>query len=525
MAAPLLLLLLLLTFITGVHPLTWVNVKVGDMVELHCGSCELNDSVTLWRRENEPTVFLYSNMSAAEQDQLGVIVHQNVLVILSTSENHGGNYSCTQLGNTSNQSWFLLRVYSTQSKEYDKKYTYDTTCYTQKACTLVCPTANRPEVDIPNLTSTGITWHKNGELSEGYFPSIEEKNSGVYICTWSYLYSGQTYNRSFIMILDVLTEKHGASGISSPQDGQVFHVELDTTVVITCKAVPDSCRFNSLFWLSDDQFVEDDQSCRVFNNFTCNDTSKEMAAFLVFNKVQEEDLSKNFTCKFESDQRTAFTTITLTQIARPSYITVAACTVIIVAVMAAAVVIYMKFKVDIALYFRDTLGCRSSSSDGKSYDAFLMCYKSDADGGLDEDDRRWLERTLEEQFGYKLCLYDRDVIPGQAQAEAVLDSVGQSRAVVLVPCSPDPGPGTALLSAIHAALVERRTRLVFIDTAQTEGSRSSSLAEALQLLSEAGDCITWRGRTPSSSSSFWKQLRYHLPAPQRAQKQMYQLLP
>lgn len=113
-----------------------------------------------------------------------------------------------------------------------------------------------------------------------------------------------------------------------------------------------------------------------------------------------------------------------------------------------------------------------------------------------------------------------------AEVEAVLDSVGQSRAVVLVPCSPDPGPGTALLSAIHAALVERRTRLIFIDTAQTEGSRSSSLPEALQLLSEAGDYVTWRGRTPSSSSSsFWKQLRYHLPAPQRAQKQTYQLLP
>lgn len=53
--------------------------------------------------------------------------------------------------------------------------------------------------------------------------------------------------------------------------------------------------------------------------------------------------------------------------------------------------------------------------DGKSYDAFLMCYKSSFDGGLNEDDIKYLINTLEDQFGYSLCLYDRDVSPGQGE--------------------------------------------------------------------------------------------------------------
>lgn len=52
-------------------------------------------------------------------------------------------------------------------------------------------------------------------------------------------------------------------------------------------------------------------------------------------------------------------------------------------------------------------------SDGKSYDAFFMCYKCNTPGGLNAHDARWLESVLEERFGYSLCLYDRDVLPGR----------------------------------------------------------------------------------------------------------------
>ena len=113
--------------------------------------------------------------------------------------------------------------------------------------------------------------------------------------------------------------------------------------------------------------------------------------------------------------------------------------VIIVMVIVLTVVGCVKFKMGNALPLQDALASYSSFSggihvsgssvrsslavsecdstvfgvvclDGKSYDAFLMSYESVTDAGLNEDDRKWLERVLEDTFGYSLC---RDISPGK----------------------------------------------------------------------------------------------------------------
>lgn len=48
-----------------------------------------------------------------------------------------------------------------------------------------------------------------------------------------------------------------------------------------------------------------------------------------------------------------------------------------------------------------------------------MCYKSDTEAGLNEEDRRWLEKVLEEEFGYNLCIYERDVLPGEGAVHSI----------------------------------------------------------------------------------------------------------
>ncbi|KAM6943567.1 interleukin-18 receptor 1-like [Xenentodon cancila] len=528
------LLVFLLTLITGACPLMLKEkyVRAGDMLALYCGDeqCNNGDSETVWKKDTDQELLLLSNMSAAEQKQMGVMVFGNCFVILNASVNHPGNYSCDSRRRgrtTSIQFWYTVAVYTTQTKEFEKRDEYPMTCYRQQSCTLNCP--HDLAEDAPNITKRSITWHKDGEPSPSYFPSVEEKDSGVYICKSSYLYAGQMYNMTFAVPLTVKQETiRKYSKITSPQDGQVFHVELGTKVVIPCEAITSSCDV-PLFWLSNASFVDDDNQSRVFYRESCIPDTKRIRASLVFREVSEEDLSKNYTCKLQSDGKHKNVTITLAKEVYifflilslqaqhfPSYTSLAVCVLIIVVAMAVTVVIYVKFKVDVILFLRDTLGCRRSSSDGKNYDAFLMCYKSVTNGGLDEDDRKWLESTLEERYGYNLCCYDRDVLPGTAVVEAVLECIEQSRTVVLVPSSPDPNPGSSLLSVIHAALVERQTRLIFLITEQADASTSGSFAEALHLLSEAGDCVTWKGRP--APSSFWKQLRYHLLAPQRASK-------
>ncbi|XP_008290774.1 interleukin-18 receptor 1-like [Stegastes partitus] len=505
--------LLFFTLTAGVCPVTSkeIRVKAGEIVALYC---EGGDGKTLWKSNSSQGMYLYNKMSATEQRQIGVVVHENILVILNASINHQGNYECSS-GNTSSQHWINLTVY-TQSKDM-----YSRKCFTEEFCKLYCP-----DIYIPadKFTSKGTTWNKEAP-ENGEFSSVEEKHSGVYTCTKSYLYHGQTYNVTFRVNLSVLPhKKRKTAEIQKPRNNEEFQVELGSPKVINCEAFTHSDTV-SLFWFSGETFFDKKESSPVYYNTTWNNTEKKMTASLVFTKVLEEHLSKNYTCKLENDIQTPkFVTITLTRKARPSYISLAVCIVFFVVVSVVTVVIYVKFKVDISLFLRDTLGCHSSTSDGKSYDAFLMCYKSDTDEGLNAQDRKTLESVLEERFGYSLCLYDRDILPGNAVAQAVLDCIEQSRTVVLVPTSPDPGLGSGLLSVIHEALVEKQTRLVFINTETPEMSNSGSLQDALQLLSEAGNHVTWKGMSSMlPSSSFWKQLRYYLPAPQHAPKM--QLLP
>ncbi|XP_070765626.1 interleukin-18 receptor 1-like [Enoplosus armatus] len=514
----------LLVSLTGVCSLRTrqIYVNAGEMVALQCPLRGHGDAKRIWTSYTTKEMDL-TNMSSAELRQNGVLVHERNLVILSTSVNHQGNYSCS-LGNASSQSWFRLTVYTTQ-REYEERTKYPVTCYTQESCTLHCPDVNMPAVNTPDITSSGIIWNKEGESlpRDSHFSSAEENDHGVYTCTRSYLYHGQIYNMTFTVELDVRpkAESEKSSVIISPRNFEKCHVDLGSTVVIDCKAVLYS-DFDEVFWLSGNSFVGTNNNLPVFYNYTKEKNTEEikMTASLVFKQVSEKDLSENYTCKLDTDhQYSSFVTIILVRKPRPSYVSLAVGIVCMMAVMVVSVVIYVKFKIDIILFLRDTLGCHRSTSDGKSYDAFLMCYKSDTDAGLNAYDRNWLNSVLEDRFGYSLCLYDRDVLPGNTVAEAVLDCIERSRTVVLVPTSPDPGPGSGLLSAIHAALVERQTRLVFIKTETTEESKSGSLPEALQLLAKAGECVTWRGlRSMPPSSSFWKQLRYYLPAPQHAPK-------
>ncbi|XP_054626642.1 interleukin-1 receptor-like 1 isoform X3 [Dunckerocampus dactyliophorus] len=499
-----------------------IYVKAGDMVVLQCpqpARYRRAGGEVMWISENSQEMDL-NNMSPAEQKKAGLMHHGRSLYILTASVNHQGNYSCSQR-NTSSQFWFRVTVYTKLSREMENRTRYSMTCYTEESCTLTCPDSDVPDPNTPNITSYDLTWHKIGESLhevDSYFSNVEKKDSGIYTCIRPYLYDGQIYNMSFTLVLDVQPsqtnmDKHAV--ITSPRANETIYVDVGFPAVIKCEALKYSVPI-SLFWLIGSTFVEMNDSLPVFYNSTRETTTEgeKNIVSLVFKKVTEDALSKHYTCKMESlSQDSSNVTISLAQKDRPSHLSLVLCPVVIVAVMAVTVTVYIKFKIHITLFLRDTLGCHMRISDGKTYDVFLMCYKSDTVTGLNICDRKWLENVLEERFHYKLCLYDRDVLPGQAVAEAVLDCIEQSRSVVLIPSPVDAFLESGLLSVVHAALVQRKTSLVFIKPETTEEAQSGSVEEALQLLHKTGHCVTWEGLSSMlPSSSFWKKLRYHLPA-------------
>eukprot|EP00063_Salmo_salar_P033252 XP_014008087.1 PREDICTED: interleukin-18 receptor 1-like [Salmo salar] len=277
-----------------------------------------------------------------------------------------------------------------------------------------------------------------------------------------------------------------------------------------------------LQWLENRSFVEENQeTLPVFYN-TSEENGHHQAS-LVIRQVSEEQLRNRYTCQVESPSRNSNVSIIFQQKSPPQFhflvlgiLGVFAVTVVVVTV------VYVKLKVDIILFLRDDLGWHHHNvSDGKRYDAYVLCYKSDTESGVSEEDRRQVEEVLEEEYGYSLCLYDRDVLPGEAVAEAVLGCIEQSRRLILVPSSLGLNPGQdsqySLLTGLHAALVERQTWLVLIQTESAPDSQVDleldSLPEALRLLAQSGHTVTWRGsHSKPLSSPFWKELRYRMPA-------------
>ncbi|KAM9409796.1 interleukin-1 receptor-like 1 isoform 2-T2 [Pholidichthys leucotaenia] len=510
-------------------------IMEGEMVVMHCAHHRKHNGGNgemVWSSNTTQNNVSGDMLTSAEQRYRDMLIHGRTLIIFRVSEDHQGIYTCS-LGNSS--SLFRVTVYKGYSSEYEENTHYLSLCFTQESCTLYCPGINISTLNIPNITSNGIQWHKEGKSSptQNHFSSTDKDDSGVYTCTRSYLYHGRSYNMTFKVDLKVHPgEEFGESAILSPNSDDVFYVDLDSTVVIDCKAVIYS-EFDGIFWLSGESFVEENSSLPVFYNYTRQNDSKSiiMTASLVFTKVSEEDLLTDYTCKLESDhQASSFVSITLRNKAHLPFLYPALFIVGITVVVILTAVVCAKQKLNIALFLRDTLGCYCSTLDGKIYDVCLMCYKNDSDSGLTEDDRKGLESILKEKFGYNVCLYDPEVpaensdsnvVPVKG-AETVVDCIKQSRTVVLVPSSSDSGLKLEQLEGIREALEEQHTRLVFIKTEKAEDLSTGSLLAVLQSLSKSEDSITWNGKgSMQTCSSFWKHLRYSLPAPPRAQRQDY----
>uniref|UniRef100_A0A3P9ICY5 Ig-like domain-containing protein n=1 Tax=Oryzias latipes TaxID=8090 RepID=A0A3P9ICY5_ORYLA len=511
--------LFLLILFTGVELLKpkVFNVREGEIVVMHCHQ-EADDTGLIWTIPSGQKMNQTSSASAsADQSHMGVLIHGWNLVVLRASLGHQGNYSCS-LGNGSSQIWFRLTVCTAQSREYEEWNQYPVTCYTQEPCTLYCPAANVPCANISGISSRGITWNKEGETShsQSHFSSVQLKDSGMYICTRSYMHKGQIYYKTFAVVLNVQTDEQlGESVIVSPKQNQVFQVDLgefSAMMVIDCKAVMTS-ETDEVFWLSGESFVEEDDNLPVFYNYSWvkGAIGMVMTTSLIFKKVSEDDLSRNYTCKLQSDhQLSTFVTIILTPKVSDVSISLIICIVgIIVVVFITTAVAFSKFKVDVVLFLRDALGSLLFVClDGKKYDACLMFYKSNSDVDLGKADRKWMKRVLEERFGYSLCLL-----------KSVSECIEQSRTLVLFPSSSDSDPGSDLLIKIWAALAEKNTCVILIKPETKRASSTDSASEVLQHLSQAGNCVVWKGRSSMEpKSSFWKLLRFHLSAPQHPPK-------
>ncbi|NXN16194.1 IL18R protein, partial [Indicator maculatus] len=136
-------------------------------------------------------------------------------------------------------------------------------------------------------------------------------------------------------------------------------------------------------------------------------------------KVADEDMNRNFTCVFQMDEQTQIKIVKLkkgkTQDLPVRIFTTAMALAVLFPCVAVAVIFFcVMFRIDLVLFYRNICRRDDTAGDGKEYDAFVS-YLKDCVSSTEEEREfalKILPMILEENFGYKLCIFERDICPG-----------------------------------------------------------------------------------------------------------------
>ncbi|KAM9020341.1 interleukin-18 receptor accessory protein isoform 2-T2 [Ara ararauna] len=234
-------------------------------------------------------------------------------------------------------------------------------------------------------------------------------------------------------------------------------------------------------------------------------------------EVTERDLGSNFTCFAENSVGKATAVIQLKRKQRVFLLRVLCSAIsVLFALLLCTAFIYQHW-IEIVLMYRSYLVRNETAGDGKEFDAFVSYAKldcSESDSTLISEEKFALELLpdmLENKYGYKLCILERDILPGGAYTDEVVTAIKQSRRVIII-LSPAyiSGPSIfELQAAVNCALEDKKIKLVLIkfQAFQEPETLHPVVKKALRIL----PVITWKSSVSAAPNKFWKYMCYHMP--------------
>ncbi|XP_026701689.1 interleukin-1 receptor-like 1 [Athene cunicularia] len=237
-------------------------------------------------------------------------------------------------------------------------------------------------------------------------------------------------------------------------------------------------------------------------------------------EIRKEDLQTNFTCVAVNEMHNTKATVTLqlkAQLGLPNVILIVGSLVLLVAI-AVSVMLYQSFRVDIVLLYREIFQPYSVKDDGKIYDAYVIYPKSHTNEAnfVEYFVYQIMPDILENKCGYKLCIYGRDIYPGEDTASAIEKRMQKSRRlIILLTCQLINCKEHAYDQhiALYNALIQNDTKVILLEM-ETIGTYEK-LQESLRFIVKRQGTIKWKEQhtvhPQSSNSKFWKQVRYHMP--------------
>ncbi|XP_058269880.1 interleukin-1 receptor accessory protein isoform X2 [Hemibagrus wyckioides] len=399
--------------------------------------------------------------------------------------------------------------------------------------TLRCPNLQH----LPNKTHK-VIWYYNCE--HGFIDhSFREMDGddviinqmfvlyeGPYTCVVIYQSNGHTLNYTHTINLRAMSNLgHKEPKIMNPTSKEIYTVIVGKNAKLVCRAfLPYLDEEQQVWWSINNKTLEELSEPRytspAFQVLIDDHGDQTVERVLNVSPFKEEDLHKEFRCSVQNSKGFDSRDATLKEEVYVPSVELG-CGLGVTLVLALLLfVLYRVFWLEVHLLYRSWFGTDERDRDDKEYDVYISYARNTEE---EEFVMTTLRRVLEAEFGYTVCIFDRDSLPGGTVTEETLQFVSRSRRllVILSACSAfrDAQALLEVRAGVSAMLHGGSVKLVLIQFKPTHLSRDKSnkrdthkCVKELLRARIALALVRWEGeKSASLSSHFWKKLRLQLP--------------
>ncbi|XP_042724457.1 interleukin-18 receptor 1 [Lagopus leucura] len=506
-----------------------IDVLEGEYFYLCFPESKLQHS---WKEEY--TINWYKEIAGRQKrinETHRIVSQMNFLEFWPAELGDSGNYFVTQSSGKRN---FTIQKWTLNVLERNRS-----SCFNQNHLTTEIQNAGTGHSlkcnDLSVNENDSITWYKdckNYENERGReldFKTLSVQHSGIYTCKISISHEGKLYHSTNTIRLVVEEDAPEIVTLEIVGRNEEIQTEIGKEETLNCTGflgyyIQEDA---NLYWWFNDTFPKKCSGIPEADPPICEEDLKKshlgnkfyITRLLRIKKVREEDLNHNFTCTLQADEIMHIKVVKLKKgntrdLPMHIFTTGMILAVLFPCVALAVAVVCVIFRVDLVLFYRNISQRDDTAGDGKEYDAFVSYLKDCVSTSKEEREfaLRILPMILEENFGYKLCIFERDVSPGGAVVDDIHSFIDKSRRLIIILSQNYISDRVIyeLESGLHKALVERKTKIILIEYMPI--SDYNFLPESLSLL-PSKRIVKWKkDKSLPVNSRFWKNLRYLMPA-------------
>ncbi|XP_044285159.1 interleukin-18 receptor accessory protein [Varanus komodoensis] len=456
----------------------------------------------------------------------------NVLWFNPITVQHSGRYICVNRGKKLPCVNIHIVVQTEKMAQCSDKLLNDIKLLVGQGTSIACPGKSC----FGNL-SHSVKWYKNGakvrvrtDIRPGLkikhnkieLRSVYDKDNGTYTCDYTLTDNNTKWTmRTLIDVTIISKPTINPPKVLDPSDVRTLEVELGKQFELKCEAQFgfEMSASSSMRWLK--KTSKNEQQLQLKR---VNPKGLEGQIFsLVFKlkEVAEEDLSSHFICLAQNSVGNSTGMFKLRKKKEKAlhFLLTLCCTIIfLLGVILGGTLTYWHW-IELVLFYRNYLAKDETLNDCKEFDAFVSYAKPEtpeANQELYNEEQfaiEFLPQVLENEYGYKLCLSERDILPGGAYTDDIVNAIKKSRRAIMILSTSYVKNEQALFeleAAVNAVLEDKTIKLILIqfESFQKPESLPQKVKKALRILPR----ITWKtASSPTANKQFWKKLQYYMP--------------